>query len=1335
MTFRHPFPNLKRLRLLAVVPLATILAPILQAATPGKYVSMHSDPWIPNFGHADNITTSSVASVQSGDWNDPNTWNGTPPAADQTALIYHDVTFGTSTEVGNVVVFSGGRLAFDTTVPTALTVGTIQVHQGGSLNIGQEGNPVAASVTAEIIFKDRPFDYGIDPAQYGNGLLVFGTVTMHGAGKTPFVRLANEPLSGDNSVQFAQAVSGWQDGDELIVPDTRQTDPRPSRGYLSQTERITATLLAQDGQSATTTPLQHTHLGARDGDGQLDFLPHAANLTRNVILRSANPDGVRGHMQLMMRANVDIRYVRFNDMGRTTAEALDSTTFDAEGNPLHIGTNQVARYPIHTHHLIGPTAPQSNGYQYTLIGNVVDGGTVPRLEKWAITIHGSHDGLIQDNVAVNYTGSNIVTEDGSESYNVFDHNFSIQCPGFGPLGVHDRGLAGTGFWFRGQNNYMRNNIAADHAISGYSINAYRLGNEGTTIPVSQGSTDRQPININTLPLLEFSNNETYGPAFYGADFWEIGSTGETLYDVAPSVIKDLKIWHLRNVGIFFYRSHRIVIDGAVMRGYTPSLSSRFNNPTGISLSSTYRLRNFVIRNADIQGLRTGISQGMRVIPDDIPVGSIFGQAAPQDRPGTLTIEDSYLRNYINIGINTRQKEGSPRLTTIRNVRFDSVNMAPITRLGPQRSISMRYEFRLDTNAIGPDQVLVHDYNGIPGNDFQLFYLEQAPDFMVPQTTNNGRSVGSPVAGLTNLENWNTYGIAIAGEIAPCLNQTTFPEILGFVCPTNTPLPDPDPDPDPEPNPDTEPPTPPTQVLITGVSSESIDLMWVGASDNIAVTGYRLFANGNLLSDQSESVFQHTDLPPATTYVYHVEAYDAAGNTSAPSPETVGTTEAPEPTHGLLQLVARDQFGNVVPTGLFRIAGTLYEHGSELVVEFGTTLSVRPEIPGVLGAWTPITFEPGQTEIAPLFQTVETAASDQSGHFVPHGQVRVSNFSTAFPEGPESTAAFPLGARISVRGQRSGLNGPWNTATVTPELTAIGQLYHTVSSQAVDQFGSSVPDAELEVSSFTETIPTDPGAQLSLPAGIQVNIRGKRHNLRGAWIPARFDSELSQVGQRFWTVDASARDQHGALVLGTLRVSSFTGTVTTHEGATLTVPLGTQASIRAEVSGIRSPWERSTFGPGLSSVGHRFWTIATATRDQNGSPVTGAQLQVSGFYSPIPTAPGSTLSLPADASISVRSGRGSLRGPWNRHAMNAATTDIGNRFQSFAVTAVDANGNLPPAAAITLSGYPDGTLSQGDTATVPLDDTVSLRARIDGQNGSWHSFTIDASTSHIIVPHP
>ena len=248
---------------------------------------------------------------------------------------------------------------------------------------------------------------------------------MHGAEKTPtFVRLSREPRAGHTTLEVEQPVSGWAPGDYVVIPDTRQLRAGESGDrYRSQTERVQ--VAAVSGTTVTlATPLRFDHRGARSVGGELELLPHVGNLSRNVTVRSENPDGTRGHTIFISRADVDLRYVAFRDLGRTKNGAVDSTRFDTRGQVGRLGSNQLGRYAVHFHHAFGPRTTPTNGHQFTLIGNAVVGAP-----KWGITVHRSHYGLIQDNVVYDTRGAGIATEDGSESFNVFDHNFSLQSAG------------------------------------------------------------------------------------------------------------------------------------------------------------------------------------------------------------------------------------------------------------------------------------------------------------------------------------------------------------------------------------------------------------------------------------------------------------------------------------------------------------------------------------------------------------------------------------------------------------------------------------------------------------------------------------------------------------------------------------------------------------------------------------------------------------------------------------------------------------------------------------------------------------------------------------------
>lgn len=90
--------------------------------------------------------------------------------------------------------------------------------------------------------------------------------------------------------------------------------------------------------------------------------------------------------------------------------------------------------------------------------------------------------------------------------------------------------------------------------------------------------------------------------------------------------------------------------------------------------------------------------------------------------------------------------------------------------------------------------------------------------------------------------------------------------------------------------DATPPTTPGGLAATALSSSRINLSWSDSKDNVAVTGYRVFRAGNLLTTLGNvTTFQDTGLAGATMYTYSVQAVDAAGNASLASADAGATT--------------------------------------------------------------------------------------------------------------------------------------------------------------------------------------------------------------------------------------------------------------------------------------------------------------------------------------------------------------------------------------------------------------------------------------------------------------
>ena len=88
-----------------------------------------------------------------------------------------------------------------------------------------------------------------------------------------------------------------------------------------------------------------------------------------------------------------------------------------------------------------------------------------------------------------------------------------------------------------------------------------------------------------------------------------------------------------------------------------------------------------------------------------------------------------------------------------------------------------------------------------------------------------------------------------------------------------------------------PPTAPT-VVLGEITSNSVQLSWSGATDNVAVTSFEVYKNGVLFDTVSASPLVVTGLSALTTYDFKVKSKDAAGNSSSFSNTISATTDVP-----------------------------------------------------------------------------------------------------------------------------------------------------------------------------------------------------------------------------------------------------------------------------------------------------------------------------------------------------------------------------------------------------------------------------------------------------------
>jgi G8 domain len=734
-----------------------------------------------------------VSAKQDGNWSSTQTW--TKPLVDNDVLEIpsgRSVTLDVQSETRIKCLAVKGTLRFHTDTNTRLRVGTLMIFEGGRLEVGTTSTPIASTVTAEIIINNQAIDKTKDPESYGTGILGFGHIVMVGEAKTSYLRLASEALAGATTFTLASTPKNWRTGDRLVLPSTAQGSSGLSNtDYTALLTPAQLTLQTTSGTSVSVTQgLSKAHIGARNYTGNISFLPHLGNLTRNIIIRSENPNGTRGHVLFTHRADIDLRYVLFKDLGRTTIQPLSSS-------------NQIGRYALHLHHLMGITGKPAGSYQYVLLGNAIDSSS-----KWGITLHDTHYGLVRGNIMFNTPGAGIMTEDGSESFNVIGQNYILYTIGTGEergdsrffQNSGDWGFEGSGIWLRGPNNYVRNNIVANSNSFAYTVMPFRMDTP-VRIPKFPGAdttiaSQTTSYRMQQLKLLEFTNNTAYASRS-GVTFWDTGSNANDVNlevkdlngNVADNLVKTMSLWHINRYGFYGYGVNRVTFDTWRQYGDVQVLAdSSYNNPIGLFFSD-YPSRNLKVLNSDFQGLRTAI-----LIPGKAGDNTDeFGNT-----PSSFLVKDSFFSATRGIQSETAWSVHSasrlvPRRIEIENTKFQDnpgnpgYNPFYPTDVGknihyaiaPTNDLTGDYGSK---NFVLPTEFIVTGFNRVLGDNFRVFAREQAPNVIVPTTNIQAgkEQIGIPAAGLTNVRAWSKYGKAIGGAVAPCV--TTRVAIHGFVCP-------------------------------------------------------------------------------------------------------------------------------------------------------------------------------------------------------------------------------------------------------------------------------------------------------------------------------------------------------------------------------------------------------------------------------------------------------------------------------------------------------------------------------------------------------------------------
>ncbi|WP_051963088.1 cellulase family glycosylhydrolase [Deinococcus misasensis] len=116
--------------------------------------------------------------------------------------------------------------------------------------------------------------------------------------------------------------------------------------------------------------------------------------------------------------------------------------------------------------------------------------------------------------------------------------------------------------------------------------------------------------------------------------------------------------------------------------------------------------------------------------------------------------------------------------------------------------------------------------------------------------------------------------------------------------------------------DTTPPSVPSGLTASGISSNSVTLSWTKSTDNVGVTGYQVFNGNTLMATVATTSALISGLAANTSYAFTVKAQDAAGNTSLASNiltvKTSGTVPPPSNIFDLNKKLSKTiNFGNIL----------------------------------------------------------------------------------------------------------------------------------------------------------------------------------------------------------------------------------------------------------------------------------------------------------------------------------------------------------------------------------------------------------------------------------------
>ncbi|MES2698454.1 MAG: G8 domain-containing protein [Pseudomonadota bacterium] len=378
------------------------------------------------------------AQVRHGRWSDPTTWpDGRVPQAGDAVTIARgmDVLLDIDPAALRSLTIDG-TLRFADERDIGLETEWIYVR-GGALEIGTEADPFTHNAT--ITLTDAVPGEDVNSMGDRGIMLMRGTLNLHGNRANSWTKLTRTVPAGGKEIEVLDA-SEWRVGDRIVLASTDYNPRQAEQRTIAAIYGNTITLDA---------PLQYMHFGAITYG--VDERGEVGLLSRNIRIQAsedAEQTYFGGHIMAMVSSRVYVSGVELNRMGQHMT---------------------LARYPMHWH-LIGEGE-----------GQYIRNSAIHDTYSRCVTVHGTNNVRVENNVTFNTVGHCFFLEDGIETGNQFVRNLGIQTKCHPTLPCEPTNLAlahqntnGQGaphilipsdntvstFWITNPDNVYRDNVAA-----------------------------------------------------------------------------------------------------------------------------------------------------------------------------------------------------------------------------------------------------------------------------------------------------------------------------------------------------------------------------------------------------------------------------------------------------------------------------------------------------------------------------------------------------------------------------------------------------------------------------------------------------------------------------------------------------------------------------------------------------------------------------------------------------------------------------------------------------------------------------------------------------------